>query len=153
MNSKLSKILTIIAGVIGLIGFYFFIRIVMEGDDVIKTDVALQNSILSPFINYSVVLLGIVTLISVVFSLINLFKNPEILKRTLIGVAFLAVLLVIAYSVSSDAAVTDAMGKIIKDGEAGSVSKWVGTLIYYSYYLGFIGLAMFLFDFMKSLVK
>ncbi|MDX1829464.1 MAG: hypothetical protein R3342_07955 [Lutibacter sp.] len=153
MSEKFSKILTIIAGVIGLIGFYFFIRIVMEGDDVIKTDAGLQNSILSPFINYSVVVLVIVAAISVIFSLLNLFKNPEILKRTLIGVAFLAVLLVIAYSVSSDAAVTDAAGKIIKDGEAGSVSKWVSTLINYSFYLGFIGLVMFLFDFMKSLVK
>ncbi len=153
MNKKLSKILTIIAGVIGLIGFYFFIRIVMEGDDVMKTDAALQNSILSPFISYSIILLVIVTAISVVFSLLNLFKNPEILKRTLIGVAFLAVLLVVAYSMASDGAVTDGLGKIIKDGEAGTVSKWVSTLINYSFYLGFIGLVMFLFDFVKSLVK
>lgn len=153
MSEKFSKILTIIAGVIGLIGFYFFVRIVMEGDDVIKTDAGLQNSILSPFINYSIILLVIVAAISVVFSLINLVKNPEILKRTLIGVAVLAVLLVIAYSVSSDAAVTDSVGKIMKDGEAGTVSKWVSTLINFSFYLGIIGLAMFLVDFMKSLVK
>lgn len=153
MNKKLSKILTIIAGVIGLIGFYFFIRIVMAGDDILKTDAALQNSILSPFISYSVVLLVVVTVISVVFSLINLLKNPEILKRTLIGIAALAVLLVVAYSLASDAAVTDGMGKIIKDGEAGAVSKWVSTLINFSFYLGFIGLVMFLIDFLKSLVK
>jgi magnesium-transporting ATPase (P-type) len=153
MNKKLSKILTIITGIIGLIGFYYFIRIVMAGDDVIKTDVALQNSILSPFINYSVFLLVIVTAISVIFSVINLVKNPEILKRTLIGVTVLAVLLVVAYSVSSDAAVTDSMGKIMKNGEAGAVSKWVSTLITFSLYLGFIGLVMFLFDFAKSLVK
>jgi len=153
MNKKLSKILTIIAGVIGLIGFYFFVRIVMAGDDPIKADVTLQNSILSPFISYSIFLLVIVAGISVVFSLINLFKNPEILKRTLIGIAFLAVLLVAAYSMASDAAVTDGFGHMIKDGEAGTVSKWVSTLINFSFYLGIIGLAMFLFDFLKSLVK
>jgi magnesium-transporting ATPase (P-type) len=153
MNKKLSKILTIIAGVIGLIGFYYFIRIVMAGDDVIKTDAALQNSVLSPFIYYSVVLLVIVTGISVIFSILNLLKNPEILKRTLIGVAFLAVLLAIAYSMASDAAVTDSVGNIIKDGEAGAISKWVSTLINFSFYLGIIGLVMFLLDFLKSLVK
>ena len=153
MNKKLSKILTIIAGVIGLIGFYYFIRIVMAGDDAIKTDAALQNSILSPFISYSVVLLVIVAGVPVVFSLLNLLKNPEILKRTLIGVAFLAVLLVVAYSLASGAAVTDGFGNVIKDGEAGTVSKWVSTLINFSFYLGFIGLVMFLFDFLKSLVK
>jgi hypothetical protein len=80
-------------------------------------------------------------------------KNPEILKRTLIGVAFLAVLLAIAYSMASDAAVTDSVGNIIKDGEAGAISKWVSTLINFSFYLGIIGLVMFLLDFLKSLVK
>ncbi|MGV6846467.1 MAG: hypothetical protein ACWA42_10120 [Lutibacter sp.] len=153
MNKKLTRILTIIAGVIGLIGFYFFLRIVMEGDDALKADATLQNSILSPFISYSVILLVIVAAISVFFSLINLFKNPEILKRTLIGVAVLAVILVISYAMASDAAVTNAAGDIIKDGEAGTVSKWVSTLINYSFALGAIGLVMFLFDFLKSLVK
>lgn len=153
MNKKLSKILTLITGVFGLIGIYFFIRIVMAGDDSIKSDVALQNSILSPFINYSLILLVLVAGISVVFSLLNLFKNPEILKKTLISIAFFAVLLVIAYSTASSAAVTNNLGNVIKDGEAGEVSKWVSTLISFTFYLGIIGLALFLYDFLKSLVK
>jgi len=153
MNKKLSKILTLIAGVIGLIGFYFFVRIMMNGDDAFETDAALQNSVLSPFISYAIILLVITAGISVVFSLLNLFKNPEILKRTLIGVVVLAILLVVAYSMASGGAVTDAMGKVLPEGDAGTVSKWVSTLINYSFYLGAIGLAMFLFDFFKSLVK
>ncbi len=153
MNKKLSKILTLITGVFGLIGIYYFIRIVMEGDDSIKSDVALQNSILSPFITYSLILLVLVAVVSVVFSLLNLFKNPEILKKTLIGVAFFAVLLVIGYSTASSGAVTNNLGNIIKDGEAGVVSKWVSTLINFSFYLGVIGLVLFLYDFLKSLVK
>ncbi|MCF6180408.1 hypothetical protein [Lutibacter sp.] len=153
MNKKLSKILTLITGVFGLIGIYYFIRIVMAGDDSIKSDVALQNSILSPFITYSLILLVLVAVVSVVFSLLNLFKNPEILKKTLIGVAFFAVLLVIGYSTASSGAVTNNLGNIIKDGEAGVVSKWVSTLINFSFYLGVIGLVLFLYDFLKSLVK
>ena len=50
MDEKKSKILTYITGFIGLIGFYFFVRIIMEGDTVLTEDVDAQNSVLSPFI-------------------------------------------------------------------------------------------------------
>lgn len=153
MDEKKSKILTYITGFIGLIGFYFFVRIIMEGDTVLTEDVDAQNSVLSPFITYSIFLLIATSAIAVVFSLINLTKNPEVLKRTMLGVAAMAILLVIAYLFASDAATTDAMGKVILDGEAGSVSKWVSALINYSFILGAIGLGFFLFDFVKSLVK
>lgn len=153
MNTKTSKILTFVTGFIGLVGFYFFIRIVMEGDDAIKEDGALQASILSPFITFSIFLLIATALISVIFSLLNLTKHPEVLKRTLLGVGAMGLLLVLAYVFATDEATTDAMGKIILDGEAGSVSKWVSTLINYSFILGAIGLGFFLFDFVKSLVK
>lgn len=153
MDDKKSKILTYVTGFLGLIGFYFFVRIMMVGDTVIMEDVDVQNSILSPFITYSIFLLIATSAIAVVFSLINLTKNPEVLKITLLGVAAMAVLLVVAYVFASDAATTDAMGKIILDGEAGSVSKWVSTLINFSFILGAIGLGFFLFDFVKSIVK
>ncbi|MDP2068648.1 MAG: hypothetical protein Q8K04_06745 [Lutibacter sp.] len=153
MNTKTSKILTFVTGFIGLVGFYFFVRIVMEGDDAIKEDGALQASILSPFISFSIFLLIATALIAIIFSLLNLTKHPEVLKRTLLGVGAMALLLVLAYVFATDEATTDAMGKVILDGEAGSVSKWVSTLINYSFILGSIGLAFFLFDFVKSLVK
>ncbi|MFO7672283.1 MAG: hypothetical protein R6V74_01095 [Lutibacter sp.] len=153
MNTKTSKILTFVTGFIGLVGFYFFVRIVMEGDDAIKEDGALQASILSPFISFSIFLLIATAVLAVIFSLLNLTKHPEVLKRTLVGVGAMALLLVLAYVFASDEAVTDAMGKVLPDGEAGSVSQWVSTLINYSFILGAIGLGFFLFDFVRSLVK
>lgn len=153
MNKNISKLLTIIAGVIGLIGFVFFIRVVMAGDETIENDAAIQSSIVSPFITYSVYLLVIVAAIAVISSLLDMVKNPHVLKRALIGVGILAVLLVLAYSFASDAAVTDTVGKVLADGQQGSVSKWVSTGINYSFILGAIGLVFFLFDFVKSLVK
>lgn len=153
MNDKKSKILSYVTGFLGLIGLYFFVRIMMVGDTVLVEDADAQSSVLSPFITYSIFLLIATSLIAVVFSLINLTKNTEVLKRTLLGVAAMAILLVIAYVFASDAATTDAMGKVILDGEAGSVSKWVSALINYSFILGAIGLGFFLFDFVKSLVK
>jgi hypothetical protein len=153
MNTKISKILTYATGLIGVIGFFFFIRIVVEGDTNIENDVNLQNSILSPFITFSLITLGATAAIAVIYSLINLFKHPEVLKRSLIGVGILLVLLVLSYSFASGEAVTDQLGKVLEDGEAGSVSRWVSTLINYSFILGAIGLVFFLYDFVKGLVK
>jgi len=65
----------------------------------------------------------------------------------------MAVLLVVAYSLASDGAVTDGVGKILPEGDAGSVSKWVGTLINYSFILGAIALVLVFVDFAKGLVK
>jgi len=153
MNKKFSKILTLVAGLIGLIAFYFFIRIVMVGDDIIETDADVQASIVSPFINFAKFVLIATGVIAVVFSILNLVKHPQVLKRTLLGVAALVVILVIAYSVSSDAAVLDVSGRVLEDGEAGSISKWVSTGINFSAILGVIGLGFFVVDFIRSLAK
>ena len=153
MSQKLSKILTLVSGLIGLIAFYFFVRIVMVGDDTLENDAAAQASIISPFISFAKFVLIATGLISVVFSLLNLVKNPEVLKRSLMGVGALLVLLLVAYFMASDAAVTDTVGRVLEYGEAGSVSKWVSTGINFSAILGVIGLAFFLFDFTKSLAK
>ena len=122
MNEKLAKILTYVTGIIGLIGFVFFIRIVMAGDDAIVEDEALQNGILSPFITFSIIALIATAGIAIIYSLLNLFKHPDVLKRTLLGVVALAVLFVVAYVIADNGAVTDQLGKVLEGGEAGSGS-------------------------------
>lgn len=153
MNKKLSTILTIIAGVIGLVGFYFFVRVVMEGDDAIIESADLQSSIVSPFISFATFVLYATGVVVVVFSALNLIKHPEVLKRSIVGLAIMGVLLAVAYAFASDAAVTDGLGSVLEDGEAGSVSKWVSTLINYSFILGAIGLVSILFASLKGIVK
>ena len=156
MNKKLSKILTLVAGLIGLIGFVFFARIVAEGDDSIEAmlaDETMTDSFVAPFISFAIVVLVITIIIAVLFSVVNLVKHPQVLKRSLMGVGIMVVFLVIAYSLASDAAVLDVMGNVLEDGEAGSVSKWVSTGINFSAILGIIGFGAFFVDFVKSLVK
>ncbi len=150
---KLSKILTGIAAVIGLIGLYFFVRILVEGDDVIKSDPDVQASTISPFITFSLWVLYITIVSTVVFSLISITKKIHILKKTVLSLLILGTVLCISYMFASDAEVTDTFGNVLKDGEAGSVSKWVGAGIIYSLVLGAIGLALFIFDLLKGLVK
>lgn len=152
MNSKVSKILSLVSGLIGLIAIYFLARIIMEGDDAVKENLDLQNSLVSPFVSFARIILIITAIIAIVFSLWNLIRQPKLLKKALISLAAMAVLLIVAYGLASDAAVTNASGIVIKNGEAGSVSKWVSTGIIYSMILGGIGLAFFLWDFVKGLV-
>lgn len=153
MNKKLSTILTAVAGVIGLIGFYFFVRVVMEGDDAIIESADLQSSIVSPFISFATFVLYATGIVVVLYSIWNLVKNPEVLKRALLGVVLMGVLLVVAYMFASDGAVTDGIGNVLENGEAGTVSKWVSTLINYSFILGAIGLLSILFASVKGIVK
>jgi len=153
MNSKVSKILSLVSGLIGLIAVYFLVRIIMEGDDAVKESLDLQNSLVSPFVQFAKIILIITTIVAVVFSLWNLVRQPKLLKKTLISLAALGVLLLIAYIGASDEATTNMSGNIIKDGEAGSTSKWVSTGIWYSMILGAIGLGFFAWDFVKSLAS
>ncbi|RUA10126.1 MAG: hypothetical protein DSY82_05140 [Flavobacteriia bacterium] len=153
MKSSLSKILSIVSGVISIIAVYFLIRIIMEGDDPIIESVDLQNSLVSPYIKFATFVLIITAIIAVVFSLINMIKNPKLLVRSLISIGFLAVILVISYMMASDAAVLNVSGKVLKGGEAGSVSKWVSTGIWYSVILGGIAIVAIVGGFLKSLVS
>ena len=78
MNNKLQKLLTIVTAIIGFIGFYYFARIMMVGDESLENDPEVQASILDPFITFSTTLLIAITALAVVFSVLNLFKNPKV---------------------------------------------------------------------------
>jgi magnesium-transporting ATPase (P-type) len=143
-----SKILTIIVGVISVIGLFFFIRVIAAGDDSEAVDSAVNI-----FVYFATYLLIITAIIAVVLSLLNLIKHPQALKKTLMGLAVLGVLLVIAYFMASGDAVTNAAGDVIKHGEAGSVSKWISTLINFTAILGVIGLIAIGQGFVKNLIR
>ena len=125
----------------------------MEGDDAVKESVDLQNSLVSPYISFAKIVLYITTILAVVFSLWNLVKNPQLLKKTLLSLVVLGILLALAYSLSDDGETVNAAGNVVKDGEAGAVSKWVGTGIWYSVILGAVGILIIFGGFVKSIVS
>ena len=149
MNSKFSKILTIIVAVISVIGIALFINVSFT-DDVPES----ISGAVGPLIGFSLYLFYAAVLITVVLSIRGLVKNPENLKKTLIGLAAMAVLLIIAYILGDSEAVLDAQGNVLKGGELGSSSnQWVGSLIWYSSILVLIGGVFFVYDLAKGLVK
>ena len=151
---KSNKILSIIIAVIALVGAFLFVRIFMEDSEAIETNVDLQNKVISPIIYYSTFLLIATVVITVVLSLWSIIRNPENLKKTLMGLLALCVLLIISYFLSDSEAVINAAGGISEGGEAGSrINKWVGTGIWYSIILGVIASGFFVYDLVKGLIK
>jgi len=158
-----SKIVTIVTAVLGLIGVFFLVRIIMAGDEAIKTSADLQGSIVDPLIGFSKYLLIAAAIITIVFSVLNLIKHPDSLKKTLIIFGVFIGLFLIAYFTASDELATDAQGKAIeiKDmsdkiltGDAAtSLTKKVTGLIKFTGILGLIGLLTIGWGFVKSLSK
>jgi Na+/H+ antiporter NhaD/arsenite permease-like protein len=153
MNSKISKILSIVTGIIGLVALYFLMMIIMEGDDTVKESVDLQNSLVSPYISFAKIVLYITTILAVGFSILNLVKNPQLLKKSLISLVALGILLAFAYGMADDGETLNAAGNVIEDGEAGNISKWVSTGIWYSVILGGVGIFIIFGGFIKSIVS
>ncbi|MEO9570663.1 MAG: hypothetical protein ABJH82_13090 [Polaribacter sp.] len=150
MKSNLSKFLSIFIAVIAIIGAFLFIRVFMtDGED---TE-ALSGAV-GGIVSFSTILLYFAVGATLVLSLIGLFRSPDNLKKTLLGVAILGVVLVFAYFLADSKVVIDSAGKILEGGEEGAASnQWVGTGIYYSIVLLLVAGAFFVLDLLKGLIK
>jgi hypothetical protein len=139
-----SKMLTIGVAIISFIGAFLFIRVIMaDGSDSI-------DGAVGAIVTFSKLLLIAAAAIAIIFSVVNLIKHPQALKKTMIGLAALGVLLAIAYFMASGDAVTDGVGNVLKDGAAGATSKWVSALINFTGFLGVIGLVVIALGFVRS---
>lgn len=152
MTSKLYKISKYGTATLGVIGIILLVRVITAGDAVVE-DAATQVSVVDPFITFTFIMLGLTTVITVVFSIWSLIQNPAALKKALITLAVMGVLLVLAYVSANDHEITNKFGQVIDLGEAGPISKNTGTLIKYTYFLGAIGLACVLWGTVKDMLS
>ncbi len=149
MNSKFSKILTILVGVIAVAGIGLFVNVAVAGDDA----KAVSDAV-GPLVSFSQYLLYITIVVAVVLSILGLIKNPENLKKTILGLLVLGALFAVSYFISDSEAVLNAQGKVIAGGEEGSLSNQLSsTGIWFSVILGAVGFFFFIIDLVKSLVK
>ena len=137
MNSKSYNIIKIVVAALALIGIALFIMVAMAGDDV----EAVSNTT-HPLITFSMFLVGLTVIITLLFSIRGLFTTPGALKQALISIAVLVGLFVLAYVLAGDGEVTNSYGQTLKDGvgAAGVIPKRVGAMINYTYILGIIAL-------------
>jgi glucan phosphoethanolaminetransferase (alkaline phosphatase superfamily) len=152
---KSNKILNILVALIAVVGAGLFVNIFLQDSELLQSDGALQNKVISPIIYFSTFLLFAAIIIAILLSLWSIIRNPENLKKTLLGLAILGIVLVFAYFFADSNAVLDTQGNVLPNGgEAGSsINKWVGTGIWYSIALGFVAFVFFVYDLLKGLVK
>jgi formate-dependent nitrite reductase membrane component NrfD len=146
MNKSLSKILTIVILVLAVLGAIFYGMSINGAEETLEAP-------MGRYVGYALFLLIVAAGIAVVFSLLNLFKKPALLKKTLLSLGVLAIVLAVAYAMADGGTVTDASGKIFEVTKEGSTSKWVDTGIWYSLILLVVGAALFLWDMVKNLIK
>ncbi|MAD97851.1 MAG: hypothetical protein CMB99_11045 [Flavobacteriaceae bacterium] len=151
---KSNKLLNIAIAIISVIGIILFVRVAVEDKEALESSVDLQNGLVSPLVYYSTYLLYASVIIALVLSMISLVRNPDNLKKTLMGLAVLGVIFLISYFTADSAAVLDTQGVVLEGGEEGSTTnQMVGTGIWYSVFLGAIASVFFVWDLVKGLVK
>lgn len=146
----MNKIVKIVAGVVGVIAIFFLVRIIGAGDEAIENDVALQGSLVTPFMYVAYVVLAIIVALVVIFSLKNIATNPEVLKSTLKNVGAFLLVIAIAYFGFAQGVETE-----MKDGEmlSESGSRWVGTGLYVFYFLLIVAVGLMLYTGIKKTIK
>jgi len=146
----MNKIVKIVAGVVGVIAIFFLVRIIGAGDDAIENDLALQGSLVSPFMYIAYIVLAITVAIVAFFSLKNIATRPSVLMSTLKNVGAFAVLAAIAYFGFANGVETE-----MKDGEVLSEggSKLVGAGLYLFYFLLIAAVGLMLYTGIKKTIK
>lgn len=135
----LHKILKIVALVLALVGIIFGIMI-------ISGNVAQIDNMM--YVAYAVFIIALIFV--VLFTIKNIFSNPETLKGTLMGVGAFAVVALLCYFVLANGVETP-----LRDGEVLSAngSKLVGAGLYMFYALVIIACGTMLFSGIKKMIK
>ena len=144
------KIVKIVAGMFGVLGVVFLLRIMSTGDEEIKMAASMGDyGTVSPLISIAQIILIIAVAATVIFSLITLFGDKEKLKKAVISVGFLLVVVGLAFALSSGEETA------LKDGEVLSASgaRWVETGIRVFYYLAVIAVCAMAYEGAKRLIN
>ncbi len=154
MNSKLYNIVKIVVAAIALIGIALFVMVAMAGSDLDPEEAKVAVSKAThPLITFSIALVILTIVITVLFSIRGLFTTPGALKQAIISIAVLAGLFFLAYVLANDTEVTNTYGQTLKDdaGAAGAIPKRVGAMIKYTYILGVIALITIVWGGLKGM--
>jgi len=115
----LHKILRIVALLLGVAGFIFWVMLVAKGDEVVKS----TGEGIDPLIYIAYITLAIVLLFVVIFVLKGIFAGN--LKKTFLSIGVFLAIVIVSYMMSSGSV----EGLPLLEGEpiSESGSKWVST--------------------------
>ena len=128
---KLSKVLTMIALIIGLVSMIFIFMMWGKGDDVIKTDVAAQGMTIEPLftITYALFVISVATII---FFVIRMWvKNPKEFMGSLVYIGGFVLVVLIGYLLMDNSPVMLSKGDFSSAADAGlaDFGLWVTYIL------------------------
>lgn len=145
---KLEKILKIVILLVGVICAFFAFRVLAAGDDALKADVGLQSSLVSPFLVVAYIVFAITTGVTLIFTVLNLFKTPALLKKALIGIGAFLVVIIISFVLAKSEVTT--VGDV---SLSASGTKWVGTGLFTFYFLIVIAVGLIAYTGIRKAIK
>lgn len=135
MDNKIFKIVFIaLLGLSALLSLLFMLNVVSEG----------------LLINWCYFLLGVATVAAIVFSLMNMIKNPKKAKSALIGIVALLIICGIGYAMGGSEEHMDVEGNLLAD--AATSQKSEGGLIAF-YILAFLAIASIVYAEVSKMFK
>lgn len=134
----LHKIIRIVVLILALLGIAMLATILSGNTGTIST-----------YMSIAYVILGLAVFVTVLFALVQLFSNKDMLKKTLISVGLFLIVVVISYFLSEGQEVYKQGVLVVSE----SGSKWVGTGLRTFYFLVVIAIGLMVFSGVKKLVK
>ena len=137
---KLEKVLNIVMWVLLAVSAFLIVSLMMNLSDN-EADPTMGTWI-NTNLTWSYLLLGVGSVVAVVFALLHTFTDKAAAKKGLIALVFAGVVLALAYAFASDAIPQfHGVDKFVADGRlTNTVSKWFGTTLYAPYILLFLSI-------------
>ena len=99
---NLQNIVKIVCGVFGVLGVILLLRIISTGDEEIKMAAAMGDfGTVSPLVSLSLFIVGIIVVVTLVFSLANLASDAQKLKKALIFIGLFGLVVALSFGLSS----------------------------------------------------
>lgn len=140
---NLNNIVKIVCGIFGGIGAVLLLRIISTGDEEIKMAAAMGDfGTVSPLVSLSLFILGIIVVLTLVFSLANLASNSQKLKKSLIFIGLFGLVVALSFGLSTGVETP------MKDGEvlSASGSRWVEAGLRTFFILTFVAVGAMLYS-------
>ena len=136
---SINKIISIISYV--LLGISAILGVLFYGDVITE----------EPFIIWAYILMGLATAITLIFSVVNIFKSKENAKKSLISILFVGVLLLVSFLLASSS-IPHFIGYEDFNITPG-VSKFVGTGLYMTYICGTLAFLSIIYSEISSALR
>lgn len=150
MDKTLTRIFSIVALILIVLGTAYQIVVLYQGDDAIGANTAASNSILNGFFYVAYVALAVAVVFAILFPVLQMLSNPKGAITTLIILAAAVILWFVVYGIAGNSFTPQQLEKMEITAET---SKMVGAGLIYTYIVFGIAILAIVFSSIRSIFK